>query len=436
MKKLVVLWLVFSLLFLSNCTQSPKTDDFCGMYDETYNRNEINDFDLQNGVLYDFERDRNLMQTMTVENFEGSVDYNDDMQYVSSGQSSMKSCITNSALNQPVTVKYRFNTGKNGQDITHLKQITLDVFNPNSYKLRIKPVIVSLYASYYFDEQEIGANGKSVVVIDLGTQLKDYLGTMSGFELGRVIQLEYRLTIPQGAQGNKIVYFDNLRYHGGDDAYVPPAAPQPFERANGEVNSFNDENRCRFVTPEYEIGISGYDNQNQFVSAEFSNEVKHEGEGSLKFSVKGLDLGAYDAGTYGYPTLSLYRAEQIGATNLAKCNTLSFWIYYDAKNGSGGLSKNPDTIKFVFEFRNNYYPNGPEIVPDLVIPKHRWVNIKINLNDPMFGLRDYTTALRFWTYGFGTNQMDRTVYFDDIRLSETQLSAEELNGKKYVMYME
>ena len=100
------------------------------------------------------------------------------------------------------------------------------------------------------------------------------------------------------------------------------------------------------------------------------------------------------------------------------------------------MLKNPDTVKFVFEFRNNYYPNGPEIVPDLVIPKHRWVNIQINLDDSIFGLRDYTTALRFWTYGFGTEQMDRTIYFDDISLSEDRIPESELNGQKYVMYME
>ena len=437
MKKFLVFALTLMFVFSSGaCAQKTSEDEFRGMYEEIYDRNSIFDWELKDGILYDFEQDKDLFRTMTVENFEGSIDYNTDSAYITTGLSSMECVFTKNTLNSSQTVKFKFSTGKNGQDIAKLTSINLDVYNPNDYKLSVKPVISSAYASYYFDEQEIAAKGKTVVKMELSREQKDYLGTMSGFELDGVATLEYRVTVPKGAQGTKTFYFDNLCYVGGDDSYVAPAAPQPFTREAGEVNNFNDENRCRFVTPEYEIGIAGYENQNQYVSAEFDSEIKHEGAGSLKFTIKGLQLDGYDAATYGYPALSLRREEQIGATNLSQYNTLSFWVYYDAKEGSGGLLKNPDTVKFVFEFRNNYYPNGPEIVPDLVIPKHRWVNIQINLDDSIFGLRDYTTALRFWTYGFGTEQMDRTIYFDDISLSEDRIPESELNGQKYVMYME
>ncbi len=437
MKKKFAAFLSFIFLFAAGaCSHAPEADDFKGMYDDVYNRNSIYDWEIKDGILYDFEKDKNLMQTMTVDNLEGRIDFNEDPTYVSTGETSMKSTLVNNTLFGAAIVGYKFSTGKNGQDISFVRNISLDVYNPNAYKLKIKPVVSSLYASYYFEEQELAANAKTSVEMELNKELKDYLGSMSGFELSKTISLEYRVTLPQGAQGEKVIYFDTLRYWAGDDSYVPPAAPEPFVREPGEVNNFNDANRCRFVTPEYEIGIGGYDNQNQYVSAAFDDRIVREGAGSLKFTIKGLDLGEYDAGVYGYPALSLKREEQIGAVNLARYNTLSFWLYYDAQEGGGGLSKNPDTIKFVFEFRNNYYPNGPEIVPDLVIPKHRWVNVKIKFDDDAFGLRDYTTALRFWTYGFGPSQMDRTVYFDDIRLSEERLSESELKGKKYVMYME
>ena len=436
MKKISIILALFLILApFAGCAEK-KADDFRGMYDEEYDRGQLDNWEIKDGILYGFEKDRNLFETMTVENFEGNIDYNEDSQYISTGAASMKSTLKNSAMSSSVTVKYKFGTGKNGQDITDLTKITLDVYNPNDYKMSLQGVITSSYASYYFGVQEIAANGMTEAAMELTHELKDYLGEMSGFSLSEVLRLEYRLTIPQGAQGDKVVYFDDLRYHGGDENYTPPPAAEPFVREDGEVNNFNDENRCRFVTPEYEIGLAGYDNQNQYVSADFEEEIKHEGAGSLKFTNRGLELGEYDAGTYGYPALSLRREEQIGTTNLTKYNTLSFWIYYDAQEGSGGLAKNPDTIKFVFEFRNNYFPNGPEIVPDLVIPKHTWVNIKINLADDIFALRDYTTALRFWTYGFNTAEMDRIVYFDDISLSEEQLSAEELGGKKYVIYTE
>lgn len=437
MKKLTVFILAAVFLFsAAACSSQTAGDDFTGMYDEVYDRNSLNEWELKDGILFDFERDRNLMQNMTVEGFEGSIDYNEDAAYISAGKASMKNTLVNSTLAGPVTVKYRFSTGKNGRDITYLKSICLDVFNPNAYKLRIQPVITSSYASYYFDEQEIAAEAKTTVSAGLDKELKDYLGSMSGFDLANIVTIEYRLTLPQGAQGEKVYYFDNLCYQGGDESYIPPEGPEPFVRENGEVNNFNDANRCRFVTPEYEIGLAGYDNQNQYVSAQFDDQIRHEGAGSLKFTIRGLDLGEYDAGVYGYPALSLRREEQIGAVNLSAYNTLSFWIYYDAREGSGGLSGNPDSVKFVFEFRNNYYPNGPEIVPDIVIPKHCWVNVKINLGDSAFGLRDYTTALRFWTYGFDETQADRTVYFDDIRLSEERIPESELNGRKYVMYIE
>lgn len=437
MKKVSKLICVFlSMFLLVSCAPKAEKSEFIGMYEKEFNRNDLVSWEIKDGLLYDFEQSKNLLQTLEVENFEGEVLHNTDERFVTSGDSSMKSIIKNSAIKNSTTVKYKFSTGKNGKDITRLSKITMDVFNVNPYKVKIKPILISTYATYFFDEIELGANEKSLVEITLNKAIKDYLGEMTGFELKNLLQIEYRLIIPQGATGEKIFYFDSIKYYSDDSGYIPIPPPEQISRQLGEVNNFNDANRCRFVTPEYEIGLAGYDNQNQFLTTSYSSDFKKEGSGSLKFEIEGLDLGGFDAGIYGYPALSLRRAEQIGATNLAKYNTLSFWVYYDAKRGSGGLAKNPDTIKFVFEHRNNYYPNSAEIVSDLVIPKHKWVNIKINLGDNAFGLRDYTTALRFWTYGFDKTQVSRTVYFDDITLSTNQMSAAELGGKKYSMVVE
>lgn len=460
MKKIICFLLaaVIALPFAA-CTKAgdpadkDPTDGFKGMYDEHYGRNDFLDWEIRDGVLYDFENDgADLMKKLTLTSYSGDLTFDTDANYVSSGKYSLKNVIKNDTSLAPASITYRFFTGNNGKDITRVSEITLDVYNLQDYELGIVPRLVFGNYGYEFDEIAIAASGKTRVSMGLSAEIKNYINMRPEYGLNSLTAITYVLTLPSGHDGDKTVYMDDLHYHA-DNSYEPEGGATPFARkdknaADRELNDFDDFNRSLFVIPEYPYddgARSYYAAASRYFKLEHSTSFKREGDGALKITNVGweweYDRNAIDVHghTYKYPRLSFSGADMIGTTDLSNYKTLSVWVYYDRRSDTQGKESNPEYIQLFLQLYRSavgsaYASSGRP----MYIPANKWVNVRVDLTVDRFASRSRVEKIDIYTYGVAAFQDDIEFYIDDMRLSEQAVNRDDFNftDGDYALYDE